>query len=162
MYRDQMSRGHLPKRWKFDSRKNFTQFVTSYTKEHAHWKEGFRHTGDAVDYCGLNYLKYDHYIDIDNIDEGLRALIADRPDLASYITQGWEPCTINQSRSLIGGVVNQNHRMMSFGQNVTDKLRAYDKLLCDSERTAQVYTRYKRDYEIFAEKLKYKSHNCLS
>jgi hypothetical protein len=79
-------------------------------------------TGDAVNYCGLKHVKYDHYVDIDNIGPGLREIIASRPDLAPYITTGWEECTINKSGSLLTGVSDQPHRLKS-GSDV-DKVDA--------------------------------------
>ena len=52
-----------------------------------HYSINHKSTGDAVNYCGLKYLKYDHYIDIDNIDEGLESLIKKRPDFEHAITK---------------------------------------------------------------------------
>ena len=81
MYHDQMHRGHLPKRWKFESQKNFSNFIVSYSNIRGHWSEGFKHTGDAVNYCGLRHVKYDVYVDVDQ-----ETFLMDPVDLESKIS----------------------------------------------------------------------------
>lgn len=161
MYHDQMHRGHLPKRWKFDSQKNFSNFIVSYSNIRGHWSEGFKHTGDAVNYCGLRYVKYDVYVDVDQIARGLKELITRRPDLSRAVETGWENCTKNHSPSLVEGESSQSHQMKSAANNVEEKLRMYDSILCTPEIANQVFVRYQADYQIFKHALNYSVHTCL-
>ena len=161
MYHDQMKRDHLPKRWRRDSKQNFTTFVKSYTTIRGRWSEGFQHTGDAVKYCGLKHVEYDHYVDVDNIGLGLKKIIEARPDLESYLTTGWENCTHDNDPSLITGKVKQPHQSDDYKENAERRKKLHDSWFCDNETRSQIYHRYFQDYFIYRHKLNYTVHTCL-
>ena len=162
MYHDQMRRDHLPKKWKRDSKKNFTNFVVSYTAIQGHWSEGFKHTGDAVKYCGLKHVKYDHYIDIDRMGVGLEKFLQARPEFTVHLTTGWENCTYNSDPSLLTGMVKQSHQAENFTDNLARKNKLHDSWFCDKSTSSNVYHRYQHDYLIYRNELNYTPHECLS
>ena len=161
MYHDQMKRNHLPKRWKHNSIINFTNFINSYTNIRGHWSEGFKHTGDAVNYCGLKYIKYDHYIDIDHMEPGLQKLMKVRPDFIPYITKGWENCTHGNDPSLVTGMVKQSHQADNYTNNIELKNKLHDSWFCSNETVGYVYHRYIKDYLVYGDEMNYTKHSCL-
>ena len=161
MYGDQMKRGHLPKRWKYNSKRNFTIFVDSYTNIRGHWAEGFKHTGDATNYCGLRHVHYDVYVDADNMTEGFKQIIEKRPDFKNAITRGWRNCTHDDSESLMEGIAKQGHQTIGFAGNTSSKLEYYDSLFCDETTTAKVFDRYSEDYRVLRSHTGFERHKCL-
>ena len=93
-------------------------------------EDGRLHTGSASNFCGLNFVNYDVYVDIDNIAEGLEQVLSVKPEFAHVLTEGWENCTLNHTSSLLEDQSKQDHSMNDFG-NKNNKLVMYDSLFCD-------------------------------
>ena len=149
----------LPANMTYENRSDFITFVKSYAV--ADNSSFFRHTGSAVGFCGMKYVDYDVYIDIDNIAEGLQELVTLRPDLADTITKGWETCTVDKSESLIQSQTVQEHSVTGF-QSVESKLRYYDSLFCDNYTTETVYQKFRSDYDMFTSHGLFSKHTeCL-
>lgn len=122
---------------------------------------GSSHTGRAANFCGLKYVDYDIYVDIDNISHGLQKLIDKRPEFHDILSTGWQRCTITGGESLLHDQSNQDHSTVDFGLK-DSKLLMYDKLLCDDQLPSQVYEQYKDDYTIFRDKLGFNMHtDCI-
>ena len=161
---------HLPETMNFTNRSDFGTFLKSYAladKPYCNIKNchalfsGWRHTGSASRFCGLKYVKYDVYIDIDKISEGLQRLIDIRPEFKDVITTEWEPCTMSHSPSLMESETRQEHTVTTFGR--TDgKLLSYDKLFCDNETVQLVTDTFHSDYEVFIKNRIFSKHTeCL-
>ena len=109
----------------------------------------------------MKYVKYDVYVDVDNIAEGLQRVIRKRPDLKDILSTGWENCTVNHEGSLLEGQTDQVHAVKQFGAK-DKKLVMYDKLFCEGDMPGIVYDRYKGDYDMFNETLGFERHDrCL-
>ena len=135
------------KDFEYLSRSSFMDFVANFSSE-----AGRLHTGAADHFCGMKYVNYDIYVDIDRIAEGLEHVMKSKPEWRSVFTEGWENCTLNRTGSLVADQASQDHAMVEFG-NKNDKLVKYDELFCDPSESMSsqriVFERYHNDYKMF-------------
>jgi hypothetical protein len=159
MYHHQLLLGHLPLTMNYTNRSDFNKFVNEFAAR-SH-NNGWSHTGSASNFCGLKYLKYDVYVDIDNIADGLQQLILKRPMFDSILNYGWENCTITGKKSLLEDQSMQDHAVLSFGSSF-NKLREYDRLFCDNQTIESVYKTFLSDYIALEPTVGFKKHErCL-
>lgn len=161
MYLDGIRRNKLPgyNSTSIDDFEDFIYNKTMVQQLNAH------HTGDVSGYCGLKYLKYDLYIDVDDSSSGFHKLIELRPDLRPALTTGWELCSVNHNPSIIGSKIN-NYGLSTSTSTYSDKnyiyekYRVLDKIYCSEKTTLAVLTQYKEDYDIL-KYMGYKRHECI-
>jgi hypothetical protein len=166
MYLDNIGRGYLPD---FNSTdiNDFLRFINSKVMINGLNKH---HTGDIAGYCGMRFLKYDVYIDIDDSTSAFQQLIKIRPDLYSYLNTGWESCTVTNSPSILESKSSSGHEISISGLSthnyssksyIYQKYRVLDAIYCDERTTLAVYNIYYEDYEILKHHLGYKRHECI-
>jgi hypothetical protein len=150
---------HLPKTMNYTSRADFKVFIDRYAS--GEFIGSWRHTGSAARFCGMGFIKYDLYINIDNIAEGLRRLIAKRPMFDPILNTGWESCTLTGKKSLLEDQSNQDHAMLEFG-STNHKLKEYDRLFCENETVDAVYNKYRSDYDFLGPAIGFHKHTtCI-
>lgn len=160
MYLDQLKRRHaLPHREQFQptSKENFTTFISHHYRDMRH------HTGQAYKFCGMDYVRYDYYVDIEDMKTGFQRVFEKRPDLIPVITQGWANCTVHHSESLLESQSDTKHQNKDFGNSVAAKKNKYDETLCSNSTVDLVFDRFKEDYAIYsrwAPELNFTKHIC--
>lgn len=158
MYLDQLKRNFLPDKQSYDphSKANFSAFITHHYRDMKH------HTGPAYKFCGMDYVKYDHYVDIEDLNSGFQRVFKTRSDLKPYLTEGWANCTVNHADSLLDGQSDTGHQIKQYG-DVKSKRNKYDEFLCNNDTVDLVFDRFKEDYAIYsrwAPYLNYTKHVC--
>ena len=139
-FKDQIHRGHFS--GSEDSRDDFMRFVQTHPMS-------YNHFGYQSSNCGLSYLRYDYYIDIECLSKLDAVLRRHRPQLTPRLESGWESCTLDNSPSLLFAVSGSStgHQNNLKNESILSKVARYDEQFCDFMTAAVVAMRFDSDYK---------------
>mmetsp|Transcript_27152 Transcript_27152/g.66027 ORF Transcript_27152/g.66027 Transcript_27152/m.66027 type:complete len:316 (-) Transcript_27152:97-1044(-) len=137
------------------SREDFLTFTNK--------RQGFGlHSAEAAEgYCGLKYLRYDYYLDIEH--EAFGKFLTVVPQIPKeVVTTGWRKCTVDGNPSLAHSKGHTHHSNDMGATSITEKIRLIDQDLCNDTVARAVFERYIHDYR-FMKRIGFrytKPHEC--
>mmetsp|Transcript_52555 Transcript_52555/g.87200 ORF Transcript_52555/g.87200 Transcript_52555/m.87200 type:complete len:360 (-) Transcript_52555:209-1288(-) len=130
-----------------NSRDDFLKFTLA--------KEGHgHHSGNAHDFGGIDIVRYDDVVDIDDLANSFAPVFRAVPRLRAPLETGWENCTRDGSQSLLNasrrkGVETHEHYISTDESPVAKRTRE-DTQHCNESTSRAVAWRYQSDYDLFA------------
>lgn len=138
-FEDQIKRKHMS--YSVGNRDDFLRFTER--------REGWgKHTaGFAYSTCGLEHVKYDHYVDIEDFGPQLRQALHGKPEVLARLENGWENCTRNHTPSLVDSESATGHTAhITDEETLQEKNARLDQIYCNATTAAAVADRYSLDY----------------
>ena len=141
-FQDQINRKHVA--YSSATRDNFLTFTTRH--------EGYgHHTGAAVGFCGLSFLRYDYLVDVEDLEGGFGPVLRANPRLPDRaFRSGWEKCMPDGNPSLLavqGQLSNSDSRV---GESKEAKARRNNAIYCNKSTADAVAKRFAKDYRMLA------------
>lgn len=129
-----------------DSRTSRDDFLTATRTRPA---DQYPHSGPAAHFCGLRHAKYDIYVDIERLSEGMAQVARAAPHVpVNLLTSGWQNCTLSGSNSLLEGGSATGHANVHDGESAAAKAARMDAMFCNESVAVAVAHHYAADYGI--------------